>query len=141
MALGSAYGALAVIVVLATINPVGNAVGFMIGALVGGWLGFIGGIGAGLLLSPLVARLVTTKCTHRHRVATVADRAFMSGIIATGLLVTVLLAIVGAFAEMTRPHYFVPVSIAVVYGGFWARGLVYAGARRQLKDRSACVSV
>ena len=57
------------------------------------------------------------------------------------LLFTVLLAIVGAFAEMTRPHYFVPVSIAVVYGGFWARGVVYSGARRQRQDPTACVSV
>lgn len=137
MALGSAYGGLLVLVVLATINPAGNAVGFVLGAVVGGWLGFMGSIGAGILLSPIVARLVTTRCADRHTVATVADRAFISGILATGLLVAVLLTIAEAVPAMTRPNYFVPVSIAVMYGGFWARGVVYSGALRQLKERSA----
>ena len=137
MVLGAAYGASAVIVVLATINPAVNAVGCAIGALVGGWLGFIAGTAAGILLSPLVARVVTTRCANRHNVATVADRAFITGIFLTGLLAAVLLAIVEAFPAMTRPNYFIPVSIAVMYGGFWARGVVYSGARRQLKDPSA----
>ncbi|MEO6467677.1 MAG: hypothetical protein ABIP21_01150, partial [Acidimicrobiia bacterium] len=86
MTLGAAYGASAVLVVLATINPVGNAVGFAIGALVGGWLGFIAGSAAGVFLSPLVARLVITRCANRHNVATVADRAFITGTFLAGLL-------------------------------------------------------
>ena len=137
-ALGSVYGFLVLLVLqVSSIDPAGIAGALAFAAVFGGGLGSVGGMIAGMLLAPLVARLVTTKCARRHDVATVADRAFISGIVAASLLFTVPLATIGAFSAMARPGYFVPVSIAILYGGFVARGVVYAGARQHLKDPSA----